>query len=116
MIRFNRKASILLLFSFSFFSLVVRYPIFGPEGSGPDSWEYKLQALQVINQGRISWIIDPILGYYGMFPPYQEVGPAITYASVSMITGIPLGCYRELGFLQIFKFDNFANSRFFTRC
>mgnify|MGYP001363994186 CR=1 FL=1 len=83
------KKIIYLLFIFNFFlGLFLRYSSsIGIEKGSPDSWDYHLQINQIILEGKISWIFHP-LSYYGMYPPYMEMGIETFTSSISLLSGI----------------------------
>ena len=81
----NRK--FIFYFLFFIFSLgnLIRYKEFiGIENGSPDSWEYHLQTNQIINEGEISWASN-VLSYYGLYPPYVEVGIETYLASLAIV-------------------------------
>ena len=73
-----------LFFIFSIGNLLRYYEFIGVENGSPDSWEYHLQTNQIINEGKISWVSN-MLSYYGLYPPYVEVGIE-TYLATLAIT------------------------------
>ena len=86
-------------------NIILRYPNQGIRGGGSDSWDYFTQANQIISEGKISWIYN-LLSIYGFYPPYQEMGTPLIYASFSIVSGFSVhdSIFVVSLFLGIFSF------------
>ena len=86
-------------------NLILRYPSEGIRGGGSDSWHYFTQANQIIRDGQILWLYN-LLSIYGFYPPYQEMGTALIFASSSSVTGLsmPYSIFVVSLFLGLFSF------------
>ncbi len=85
----KRLVYLLLLFNLSLGSFIRYSDYIGIENGSPDSWEYHLQANQIISDGNIGWALN-FLSYYGFYPPYLEVGLETVLAALSLVSGVHL--------------------------
>lgn len=87
-IYFSRRVICLLfLFNFSLTMLSRYLSTSGTEDGSPDSWDYHLQVNQIVQEGMISWAFNP-LSYYGLYPPYMEVGIETLFATFVILSDI----------------------------
>jgi len=67
--------------------LFLRYPSEGVEIGSPDSWDYHMQINQIRKENHITWLFNP-LSYFGLYPPYYEVGTVLLVASLCEVLEI----------------------------